>query len=300
MGTMTWKERGFSTGEISLGSILKRKKIKTAESKININDLIKRLAIGGWPRSVFEDDTFALKFSKDYLSAVYKNTINVDTNTLLNPKRTKAIIKSIARNISMPVKYTTIRDDTDSQIKDDEVVKKYIDSLRRNFIVELLPVWQTHLRSSKSLRIAEKIHFCDASLAVAVTTKKYTDLINDGEYLGLVFESLVYHDLKIYTEANDGELFYYRDTGGKEIDFIMDFGNKKWVPVEVKLNPFSVDKKTNKNVVDKAVSDMNNVIKDLEIEKTGKPLTKIIITGWGPCFTRKDGALVIPIGLLGE
>jgi len=39
--------------------------------------------------------------------------------------------------------------------------------------------------------------------------------------LWVLFESLVYHDLKMYARANEAEIFYYEDSSGLEVDAIV-------------------------------------------------------------------------------
>ena len=48
-------------------------------------------------------------------------------------------------------------------------------------------------------------------LAVAALGIGPNDLLNDLETMGLLFETLCVRDLRVYAEANDGNVFHYRD-----------------------------------------------------------------------------------------
>jgi len=50
-----------------------------------------------------------------------------------------------------------------------------------------------------------------------------------------LFESLVVRDLKIYAEANDGQVYHFRDKSGLEADAVIHLRNGSWAAFEVKL-----------------------------------------------------------------
>ena len=77
-------------------------------------------------------------------------------------------------------------------------------------ILEDQPAWNTHIRSSYSLRTSPKRHFKDVSLAVAALAANQTTLLNDLKFTGFLFESMVVHDLRVYAQANDAKLQHYR------------------------------------------------------------------------------------------
>ena len=59
---------------------------------------------------------------------------------------------------------------------------------------------------------------CRSSRATRATLKA------DLKALGLLFESLVVRDLRVYSQVFRGELFHYRDESGLEVDAIVDVG----------------------------------------------------------------------------
>jgi hypothetical protein len=45
--------------------------------------------------------------------------------------------------------------------------------------------------------------------------------MRDLEFMGLLFESMVIRDLRVYTQAIDGEVAYYQDSSDLEVDAIV-------------------------------------------------------------------------------
>lgn len=99
-------------------------------------------------------------------------------------------------------------------------------------------------------------------------------LCEDFEYFVFLFESLCDRDIRIYAEANDGEVFHYRDKSGLEADAVIILADGRWAAVEVKLG--------SKEIEDAA--------KHLLMLKE-KVNTEI-------AYQRSDGVFVVPIGCL--
>src|SRR6185437_15324798 len=108
-------------------------------------------------------------------------------------------------------------------------------ALERLMIIEDQPAWKPHLRSRWQLRVTPKRHFVDPSLAVAALGASPERLLRDLNYLGLLFESLVIRDLRVYAQRLDGVVPYYADNSGLEVDTIVETRDGRWAAFEVKL-----------------------------------------------------------------
>ena len=108
-------------------------------------------------------------------------------------------------------------------------------------IVEDQPAWAPHLRSKHRLRKAPKRHFVDPSLAVAALRATPDRLLRDLSLFGFLFESLVVRDLRVYAQATDARVLQYRDSGGLEVDAIVEAGDGRWMAFEVKLGHGQID-----------------------------------------------------------
>jgi uncharacterized protein len=172
----------------------------------------------------------------------------------------------------------------------DEAVAGYLSSLARLFIVEDQPAWQPHLRSRYRLRRAAKRHFVDPSLAVAALRGEPSHLLRDLNFMGLLFESMVIRDLRIYTQALDGEVEHYQDSSNLEVDAIVKAGDS-WGAFEIKLGG-------NKRI-EEGAANLATFKGRIDASKSGDPAVLAIIVGNGYGHVRKDGIQVVPIGSLG-
>jgi predicted AAA+ superfamily ATPase len=157
-------------------------------------------------------------------------------------------------------------------------------------VIEEQPAWNTHIRSSSSLRQAPKRHFTDVSLSVAALGANVDTLLADVHFTGLLFESLVTHDLRVYAQANDAKVYYYRDSSGLEVDAIVQKYNGEWIAFEIKLGTGQIDQ---------AAANLNKLVSIIDDKKVMLPKSLNIITGTGVSYTRTDGINVISHASLG-
>ncbi|MCL2444304.1 MAG: DUF4143 domain-containing protein, partial [Treponema sp.] len=193
--------------------------------------------------------------------------------------------------ISTEVSVLSLAKDTGgSQEKiNEETVAEYLEALERLMVVEPLPAWNTHIRSADTLRKAPKRHFVDPSLAVGGAGLSPGKVKSDLNYFGMLFESLVIRDLRIYAEANDGKVYHYRDSRDMEIDVIIEYPDRTWAAFEVKMG-FSAQDEAAKNLLAFA--------KKIDQEKMGPPAALTVITANGMACRRKDGVNVVPLSVL--
>ncbi|GHU33540.1 hypothetical protein FACS1894166_09220 [Bacilli bacterium] len=71
------------------------------------------------------------------------------------------------------------------------------------------------------MRQSPKRIFVDSSLAIACLNLNNETLFEDLNLFGLIFENFVLHDLKIYINHLNGQIFHYRDNSNLEVDAIV-------------------------------------------------------------------------------
>lgn len=294
MRTMAWSELGWSNASVSLASLLSGKKVKPSSVETSLQEIARRLAIGGWPEQAKATETIALKKNRAYVDNIIESDISRVSNTRRDPVRVRKIFESYARNIATPAKVSTIISDTSSVRESVEIdrstVVAYLDDLTRLMIIDDLPAWNTHIRSSAKLRVTPKRHFADPSLAVAALNLSSDLLIKELNYMGFLFESLVVHDLRVYAEALDASAYYYLDTDGDEVDVIIETRDGKIAAFEVKLGI---------GAAEEAVQSLERFKKKLTDKKQVDLVSLNVVTGAGIAYTRPDGVNIIPIGALG-
>lgn len=141
---------------------------------------------------------------------------------------------SLARNESTLAGSKSIDKDIGTGVSKNSV-SRYTDALRRINIIDDIPAWHPALRSPVRLRQGAKRHLADPSLAVALLGANPESLASDPKTLGLLFESLVLHDLKVYAAANDSSVSHYHDADDLEVDAVLHRRDGTWIAVEIKL-----------------------------------------------------------------
>lgn len=292
MRPMSLFESLESNGLISIGALFNGKQKETeAISDLTIEQIAFLICRGGWPASIGQEKETALRMARDYVEAIIHQDISRVDNIEKNPERVRLLLRSLARNISTIANYQTIKQDieaTDISISD-KTISTYINALRRIFVVEDINAWSPSLRSKTAIRTSEKRHFVDPSLATAVMRINPEGVLADFEYFGFLFESLCTRDIRIYAQANDADVFHYRDKTGLEADLIIRQRNGKWAAIEIKLG--------NKQI-EEAAQNLLTLRAKIDEEKMGKDSFLMIVTGGQYAYQRNDGIWVVPIGCL--
>jgi uncharacterized protein len=247
---------------------------------------------GGWPAWHGRDVDVAMEALRDYVD----NIADVDLRALegrSEPVRMAALIKALARNISTEASLEKLA--AESEIPtgglSTPTVRKYLDQLTRIFVLEELPAWKPHIRSSIRTRVKPKWHFVDPALATAALGVSPDGLLGDLNAMGLLFESMAVRDLRVYADGVDASVFHYRDSTDLEIDAIVERRDGVWIGVEVKLG--------GERAVAEAVSNFAKLRSRLTETKLERLASLCVITGGQASFTRPDGIHVIALGHLG-
>lgn len=291
MRTMSLYESQDSSGTISLSSLFDQPEEIAAVSSIDVEDYAQILIRGGWPSSVGATNEVAEKRARDYVDAVIHQDVSRVDYVEKNPNKVRALMRSIARNLSTEASMTTLIRDLES---DDESItmptlSSYYNALNRIFVIEDLPAWNPALRSKTPLRTTPKRHFTDPSIAAAVMGITAERLLHDFMTFGYLFESMCIRDLRVYAEALDGEVFHYRDKTGLESDAVVVLRDGRWAAVEVKMGAVGFDG---------AAFNLKKFANRVNTEKMQEPSFLMILSATEYAYRREDGVYVIPLGCL--
>ncbi|MCY4156924.1 MAG: DUF4143 domain-containing protein [Gammaproteobacteria bacterium] len=293
MRTMSLFEQARSTGEVSLGDLLAGRKVSASDPGLTLPDLIECICRGGWPGMLDSDLDDAMRFVRDYVEEVRRTDIQRAAGTRHDPKGVLRLIRSLARNMSTTVSAATLARDVSGSEGNvmQGTIAAYLGALERLFVVDNQQPFAPHLRSRSRLQKAVKRHFVDPSLAVAALRSSPGQLRGDLECLGLLFESLVVRDLRIYAAVHDAEVSHYKDNTGLEVDAVIETAAGQWLPVEVKLG--------GSQWIDAAAASLIRLSKRVDTAKIGAPRKLLVITATGYAYERNDGVSVVPLGALG-
>ena len=290
---MSLFELGRATGEGSLKRILKGEPVPSLVHDLPLPDLAKLVCVGGWPGHFRrKSEEAALLANRDYLVEVCRVDIRRVDGIVRDPERVGRFLRTLARNTATCASVATMTRDaggTDHTLSE-ETARSYLAALERLMVVEHQPPWAPHLRSRSRLRHAPKRHFTDPSLATAALTAGPENLMKDIPWFGLLFESMVVRDLRVYAQAMGGRVYHYRDNTGLEVDAIIDAGPGRWAAFEVKLG---------QRRIDEAAAALLRFANRVDTARSGRPAALAVIIGGGYGYQRPDGVGVIPVGALG-
>ncbi len=296
MRTMSLYESGDSTGEVSLAKLFSGgDEPLFGNSNIDINRLAFLICRGGWPGALSLADEDALAQAFDYYDIVCETDVSRADNVERNPQRVKLLMRSYARHQGTMASVGTILSDLQSNEAShlsDNSIYDYIKALKKIFVVEDMPAWNPNLRSKSAIRTSDNRYFTDPSIAVAALGAGPSDLVNDLETMGLLFETLAIRDLRVYADALDGQVYHYRDKRGVECDAVVHLRNGSYGLIEIKLG--------GDRLIDEGAKTLTKFSMDIDTTKMKSPAFLMVLTGVGDFpYKRDDGVWVVPIGCLG-
>ena len=273
-------ESGNSNGSVSLSAIINGEDIMGVSS-LDFESLISVMRRGGWPEAIKMDDDKKYDVSRDYVEDLLNEKIQ-DKNKV----KMRRVLENISRNISRSVsKVKLARDSGVSRPTLDD----YLNTLEKLYILEYIPATNLNLRSKTPLRVSPKLEFVDPSIVTAILNLKRDDLVNDLRFMGFIFENMSMRDLKIYADAIDARLSYYRDKNDFEVDCILETANGKWGAIEIKLGAGEIPS---------AVNNLTKFRDKVDTDKYGEPAFLMVLTGADYSYKRDDGIYVVSIGTL--
>lgn len=295
MRPMSLWESGDSTGEISLSGLFEELARVDGCTKHELGDIAFLICRGGWPRVVTMKKEVALDQAKDYVDGVVESDISRVDGIKRNPETTRRLLRSYARNQGAQAAIGTIKADMslgNSFDISEKTVAQYINALQQIFVVEDSAAWNPNLRSKTAIRTAKTRYFVDPSIAAAALGFGPTDLINDLETMGLMFETLCVRDLRVYAELLDGEVYHYRDKNNLECDAVVHLRNGSFGLIEIKLG--------GESLISDGVKTLNELARNIDTTKMKAPAFKMILTATGNYAYRlkNQDICVVPIGCL--
>ena len=293
MNTMSLYETGDSSGVISLKELFDGNRFFIKTEDVPLERLIYYTVRGGWPGNLETSEKLCGKLATNYLKAVVEEDMFKVDGIKRDSKKVWSLLHSLGRNESTIVNLNTIKKDMEThkdEVIDRNTATEYLNIFNRLFILDDQPAFSTNLRSSRRVLKNPKRHFVDPSLAVAALGATQEKLFNDLNTFGFIFESLCEHDLKIYAEYNDANLFHFRDERGNEVDAVVELNDGTWGAFEIKLGA---------NQIDSAAENLLKIKSIMEKEGDNPPKFLCVICGLsGIAYRRDDGVYVVPITML--
>ncbi|GMV05969.1 MAG: ATPase AAA [Gemmatimonadota bacterium] len=292
MRPMSLYESGHSSGQVSLSALLGGGSPRAPDTGTTVRDLAERITVGGWPGLQGQPVLQASRAVRAYVDEVRRTDIQRVDGVAHEPDKVLLLMRSLARNVSTMTSLATLARDVGEpdEALAKNTVSSYHEALTRLMVVEDQQAWAPHLRSRSRVRTSPRRHFVDPSVAVGVLRATPEWLLGDLRLLGLLFESLVVRDLRVYAQSSDAQVLHYRDNTDLEVDAIVEAADSRWAAFEVKLGV---------GALDEGADSLKRFADRVDTERCGRPALLGVITGTGFAYVRPDGVAVIPIGTLG-
>ena len=290
MRPMSLFESGESDGTVSLAALPSAPDVG-GRSTLGLPEIVAAIVRGGWPASV-EHDGFAAQRARDYVDSVIESDISRVDGIDKNPRRVRLLLRSLARNESTEAAMTTLQADmaADEGRVSTNTIAQYLAALRRIFVLDDHEAWASAVRSKVAIRQSPARRFCDPSLPAALLGLTTDKLLVDFNTLGMLFESLVVRDLRVYASASGATVTRYRDAKGLEADAVVEWPDGRWGAIEVKLDG------TREDQAAAALLKLGTLVRS---QHGGPPTFLAVVTATGYARRRPDGVYVIPVGTLG-
>ena len=291
MSTLTLAERGLSSGAVSLAALMAGKPCSAPPSTGSLAGYADAICHGGWPANVDMSVTQSMLTARGYLDAVANADVSRVDGVRRDPEKVSLVIASLARNESTLATNKTLLADVGGRGVADSTMRDYLDVLRRVFLIQDVPAWNPALRSPVKIRAAAKHHFADVSLAAAALGATPQTLLGDLKTMGLLFESLVLHDLIAYAQTFGARVAHYRDDSDLEVDAIVAGADGSWGAFEIKLGA---------DQENAAAASLNALERKMVARGERSPAVKAVVVGVGAFgYVRQDGVRVVPFDALG-
>ncbi len=247
MHPMSLFESGDSTGEASITDMLNGSINDGYVRKVELDELARLIIRGGWPAnlSVSKEDSGIIPES--YIEAIVTKDMHEGRTRKRSPEKMRMLLRSLSRNESTVAGNKTLVRDIEEYEGGNELIESratvadYLGVLDSLYMTANQDAYSLNYRSSARVGKTAKRHLVDPSLCCAslhLTTEK---LLNDHETFGLLFESLVERDLRIYADHLGGKLYHFRDNvSGDEVDAIIEFKDGNYAAFEIKLSDGSI------------------------------------------------------------
>lgn len=294
MRTMSLFESGESSGEVSLQELFAAPEKISGTASSDIERIAFFVCRGGWPQAIDMERELALDQAIDYYDGVVHSDINRADNVNKNPERVKRLMRSFARMQGAQAPNSAIGEDirvNDDGSINEETVGRYIDALKKIFVVEDMPAWNPNLRSKTAIRTSDTRYYTDPSIAAAALGLGPDDLLADLNTFGLLYETLAVRDLRVYAGSLGGQVYHYRDKDGLECDAVVHLRNGAYGLIEIKLGG---DK-----LIEEGVKTLQALAEKIDTGKMKAPSFLMVLTGVGDyAYRRQDGVYIVPIATL--
>ena len=159
------------------------------------------------------------------LSFYFNTYIERDLRLLINVKnlsRFEIFLKLCATRCGQVVNFSSLGNDCGVN---HNTIKSWLSILEASYIIKLLPPYYSNL--GKRLIKAPKLYFIDTGLAAFLLGMQNSAHVLAHPMRGALFENMIVSEFlkKRFNQGKTDNLYYLRDSKGREVDILLDYGS---------------------------------------------------------------------------
>ncbi|MCL1968407.1 MAG: ATP-binding protein [Bacteroidetes bacterium] len=235
----------------------------------NICTLERYMESGGFPRSLLcKNNKISFEWRQSFIATFLERDLLQWVH--FTPITMRRLLQMLAHLNGQTINYSHIGNALNIS---NQTIKNYVDLLASAYMLHVVQPYLSNF--GKRLVKSPKVYIADAGIAATLLNIKSFQELSGHPSFGAIWEQIVLSNLKgIFP---DSEIYYYRTTGGAEIDFIMK-SNNQTIAIECKAS-FSP-----------SLSKGNYIaIEDIVPDRT------FIVTPSPDCWSMKEGIDVVSI-----
>ncbi len=300
MRPMTLSERGVRSPSVSLSALLAGARPKiTGRTNVTLADYADAIVDSGLPGLVALSPQARRRQLDGYIDRIVTKDFSEQGQPVRRPATLRRWMTAYAAASSTTAKHEVILaastpGEADKPARSTTLAWR--DVLERLWILDPVPAWSTTRNEFRRLTEAPKHQLADPAFAARLLHLGTDALLRgraaepriaDAPMLGLLFESLVTLNTRVYAQAAEATTSHLRTKGGDhEVDLIVENDDRTVVAVEVKLA---------ENVVDRDVRHLHW----LQAQLGDALLDAVLVTTGKHAYRRADGIAVVPAALFG-
>jgi len=196
---------------LNLGTLSARELNRTNLLK-NKRDLLWK---GGFPE-LWAEKLDAKEFFEDYIQTYLERDLKRILN-VTNLRDFRRFLSMLAIRVGQLLNYSEISKEVGVAVN---TIKAWVNALEVSGLIILLPPYYNNL--GKRLIKAPKLYFCDNGLVTALLNIDSLDTLEKSLHLGNIWENFVLSEHLKNGFVAGKDIFYFRDTNGVEIDFVIE------------------------------------------------------------------------------
>lgn len=170
---------------------------------------------GGFPE-LWAEDLNPKEFYEDYIQTYLERDLRQILN-VTNLRDFRRLLSMLAIRTGQLVNYSEISKEVGVAVN---TIKAWISALETSGVIILLPPYYNNL--GKRLIKAPKLYFCDNGLIASLLNIDSLEVLDKSMYLGSLWENFVFSEYLKEGFISGKDIFFYRDSNGNEIDFIVE------------------------------------------------------------------------------